>query len=96
MTRKCSDLLVAKGRTGLAVSGVTTDIISDFLDTLRANDADSAEIENILWLKIAVVFWDAAKKENGHVLDIKRIGKTLCAALLRHFHIMQNPTNFNL
>ena len=87
MTRKCSHLLAAKDRAGLDV------ILFDCLDTLRANDADSAEIENILWLKIAVVSWDATKKMiSGHALDFERIAETLGAALWQHFHIMQNLT----
>ena len=63
MTRRCSYVLVTKDKAGLDVSGVTTDILSDCLDTLRANDADSVEIEGILWVKIAVVSWDATKSD---------------------------------
>ena len=58
---KCSDLLVSKESVGLDVGGATTDIVSDCLDTLRVTDADSVEIEDILWLKLAVVSWDATK-----------------------------------
>ena len=58
---KCSDLLVTKESVGLDVGGATTDIVSDCLDTLRVTDADSVEIEDILWLKLAVVSWDATK-----------------------------------
>ena len=57
----CSDLLVIKENVGLDVGGATTDILSDCLDTLRVTDADSVEIEDILWLKVAVVSWDATK-----------------------------------
>ena len=58
---KCSDLLVTKESVGLDVGGATTDVLSDCLDTLRVTDADSVEIEDILWLKVAVVSWDAKK-----------------------------------
>ena len=57
----CSDLLVTKESVGLDVGGATTDVLSDCLDTLRVTDADSVEIEDILWLKLAVVSWDATK-----------------------------------
>ena len=57
----CSDLLVIKENVGLDVGGATTDILSDCVDTLRVTDADSVEIEDILWLKLAVVSWDATK-----------------------------------
>ena len=58
---KCSDLLVTKDKVGLVVSGATTDILSDCLETLRVTDADSVEIEDILWLKLAADSWDATK-----------------------------------
>ena len=58
---KCADLLVNNDWVGLVVSGATTDILSDCLDTPRVTDADSVEIEDILWLKLAVVSWDATK-----------------------------------
>ena len=57
----CSDLLVTKESVGLDVGGATTDMLSGCLDTLRVTDADSVEIEDILWLKVAVVSWDATK-----------------------------------
>ena len=47
MTKKCSDSLVAKDRPGLDVSGATTDILSDCLDTMSVNDADSKENEDM-------------------------------------------------
>ena len=62
LTRRCPDLLVTKDSVGLDVSGAATDILSDCLDTLRVNDSDSVEIDDILWLRIAMVFWDATKK----------------------------------
>ena len=62
-TRKYSDLLVAKYRAGLDVGEVTADILSDCFDTLRVNDADSVENKDILWVKIAVVSWDATKND---------------------------------
>ena len=40
----------------LDVSGAATDILFDCLDTLRVNDSDSVKIDDILWLRIAVVF----------------------------------------
>ena len=55
------DLLVTKESVGFDVGGVTTDVLSGCLDTLRVTDADSVEIEDILWLKVAVVSWDAKK-----------------------------------
>ena len=55
------DLLVTKESVGFDVGGVTTDVLSGCLDTLRVTDADSVEIEDILWLKVAVVSWDATK-----------------------------------
>ena len=65
---KCSDLLVTKESVGLDVGGATTDILSDCLDTLRVTDADSVEIEDILWLKVAVVSWDARKIRKEYAL----------------------------
>lgn len=62
MTRKCSDLLVAKDKPELDVCGATTDLLSDCLDTLRVYEADSVEIEDLVWLNIAVVSWAATKK----------------------------------
>lgn len=56
-------LVVAKDRAGLDVSGATTDLLADCLDTLSVNDADSVEIEDILWLTIAVVVWDVIDEE---------------------------------
>lgn len=91
MTRKCSDLLVAKDRAGLDVSGATTDLLADCLDTLSVNDADSVEIEDTLWLKIAVVVWDATKNDKRTWLDFQRIEKTVCAELLQYF-LAQNAT----
>ena len=63
LTRKYSDLLVAKYRAGLDVGEARADILSDCLDTLRVNDADSVENKDILWVKIAVVPWDATKND---------------------------------
>lgn len=56
-------LVVAKDKPELDVSGATTDLLSDCLDTLRVNEADSVEIEDIVWLNIAVVFWGATKND---------------------------------
>ena len=61
LKEKCSDLLVARNRVGLDVGDATTDILSDCLEALRVTDADSVEIEDILWLKLSVVSWDATK-----------------------------------
>ena len=61
LREKCSDLLATKDKVGFDVSGATTDILSDCLDTLRVTDAESVEIEDILWLQLAVVFLDATK-----------------------------------
>ena len=55
------DLLVTKDRVGLDVSGATTGMLSDCLDTLRVTDADSVEIEDILWLKLPWFSWVAKK-----------------------------------
>ena len=55
------DLLVTKDRVRLDVSGATTDILSDCLDTLIVTDADSVEIEDILWLKLPLFSWVATK-----------------------------------
>lgn len=63
LTRKYSDLLVAKYRAGLDVGEARADILSDCLDTLRVNDADSVENKDILWVKIAVVSWGATKND---------------------------------
>ena len=77
MTRKCSDLLVAKDRAGLDVSGATTDLLSDCLDTLRVNDADSVVIEDILWLNIAVVFCDATKNDKRTCFRFSKNSKNI-------------------
>ena len=52
LKEKHSDLLVTKDMVELDVSGATTDLLSDSLDTLRVTVADSVEIEDILWLKL--------------------------------------------
>ena len=52
LKEKHSDLLVTKDMVELDVSGATTDLLSDCLDTLRVTVADSVEIEDILWLKL--------------------------------------------
>ena len=71
---KYSDLPVTKERVGLDVSGATTDILSDFLDTPRVTDVDSLEIEDILWLKLAVVSWDATKNEKRTCVRFSKNG----------------------
>ena len=60
---KRSDLFVTKDGVGLDVRGATTDILSDCPDRIRLTDADTAEIEDIVWLKVAVLSWDATKNE---------------------------------
>ena len=83
---KRSDVLVTKDRVGLNVSGATSDILSDFLDTLRVTDVGSLEIEDILWLKFAVVSWIATKnKKRTCVRFSKRMAlKTLrCTPAIR-------------
>ena len=69
LKEKCSDLLVTKDRVGLDVSGASTDILSDCLDTLGVTDADSVEIKDILWLKLSVVSYDSTKMRKEHSLD---------------------------
>ena len=69
LKEKCSDLLVTKDRVGLDVSGASTDILSDCLDTLGVTDADSVEIKDILWLKLSVVSCDSTKMRKEHSLD---------------------------
>ena len=64
-----------RDRAGLDVSGTTTDILSDCLDTLRVNDADSITIEDMLWLTFAVVFWDAGKCDNKICVRFSRNSK---------------------
>ena len=71
---KCSDLLVTKESVGLDVGSATTDIFSDCLDTLRLTDADSVEIEDILWLRLSVVSWDATKNEKRTFLRFLKNG----------------------
>ena len=93
MKGKCSDLLVTKDRVGLDVSGATTGMLSDCLDTLRVTDADSVEIEDILWLKVAVVSWDATKMKKEHALEWR---KKYRAALSQYFLVQNgNPNIIN-
>ena len=73
MKGKCSDLLVTKDRVGLDVGGATTDVLSGCLDTLRVTDGDSVEIEDILWLKLVVVSWDATKMKKTCVRMAEKI-----------------------
>ena len=74
LKEKCSDLLVTKDRIGLDISGASTDILSDCVDTLRVTDADSVEIEDILWLRLSVVSWDATKNEKRSFLRFLKNG----------------------
>ena len=74
---KCFDLLVTKDRVGLDVSGATTDILSDSLNTLRVTDADSVEIEDKVWLKLSVVSWDATKNEKRTFLRFLNNGRKI-------------------
>ena len=74
LKEKCSDLLVTKDRVGLDVSGASTDILSDCLNTLRVIDADSVEIEDKVWLKLSVVSWDATKNEKTTCLRFSKNG----------------------
>ena len=64
---KCSDLLVTKDGVGLDVRGATTDMWSDLLDTLKLTDADFVEIEDIVWLKLAMVSRDAKRKREENM-----------------------------
>ena len=68
---KCFDLLVSKEGVGLDAGGATTDILSDCLDTRRVTDTDSAEIEDILWLKLPLFSWVAKEIRKEHALYFK-------------------------
>ena len=56
-----ADVLVVKGRVGVGVIETPTDILPNWLDTLGLNDVDSGDDGDILWLRVDVIVWGAAK-----------------------------------
>ena len=63
-TSVIADVLVIKGRAGVGVSKRPTDMLSDWLDTLDLNDVESVDDSDILWPRIDMIVWGAAKYEN--------------------------------
>jgi len=66
-TSVTADVLVVKGRGGVGVSKRPTDILSEWLDTLGLNDVDSVDDGDILWLRVDMTVWGAAKYENKNL-----------------------------
>ena len=79
-----ADASVVKVRFRPRVRETPTEKLFELLDTLGLNDADSADVGDILWRRLDITVWDAGRKENETALDLNETLKDCSLLDLRH------------